>query len=128
MYICVCVYEGVIYIYICMHVCMCMRVCACVHVCMCACVHVCARVMSSLFSYQSLSLSPSHAITPTRRTRLFTAINSELWDESKGCFRDNPTSQIHPQDGNSIAVWFKATTAERRMSISTYLLELIRTQ
>eukprot|EP01043_Picozoa_sp_COSAG02_P024736 COSAG02_NODE_1362_length_13050_cov_22.164775_8_plen_671_part_00 len=58
------------------------------------------------------------------KARLFAAINgpeSKLWDESKGCFRDNPTSKIHPQDGNSIAVWFKATTPTRCASISTFL-------
>ena len=52
-----------------------------------------------------------------RRARLFAAINgaeSHLWDEAKGCFRDNPTSHVLPQDGNAIAIWFKATTPVRK--------------
>jgi len=85
------------------------------------------------------------------RTSLFGALNgrpSNLWDEEKGqcrfpnrvwfavsavvlahfrsrlgagAFRDNPTSGIFPQDGNSIAIWFNATTPDRRAKISTYL-------
>jgi hypothetical protein len=34
------------------------------------------------------------------------AINAQLWDPAAGAYRDNPSSTLHPQDGNSIAVWF----------------------
>lgn len=35
-----------------------------------------------------------------------TAANSRLWDASKGLYKDNPTSALYPQDGNSLAVWY----------------------
>lgn len=41
------------------------------------------------------------------------AINTELWDEAAGAFKDNPTSNLHPQDGNSLVCWFNVTTATR---------------
>lgn len=79
---------------------------------------------------------------------LKTAINNVLWDEVKGArstavlpcnclhprgcspsdtwvvgaFKDNPTSSVHPQDGNSLAAWFNATTADRATKISDYLV------
>ncbi|MEU6352526.1 alpha-L-rhamnosidase [Streptomyces sp. NPDC047072] len=38
-----------------------------------------------------------------------TAANSLLWDASKGMYKDNPTSGLYPQDGNSLAVWYGLT-------------------
>src|SRR5579875_506234 len=32
------------------------------------------------------------------------AFNDLLWDEKAGLFRDNETTTLHPQDGNSLAV------------------------
>lgn len=51
-----------------------------------------------------------------------TAANSRLWDASKGMYKDNPTSGLYPQDGNSLAVWYGLTdsTAKSR-SIVTQL-------
>lgn len=57
----------------------------------------------------------------TRAAQLNTAINAHLWDDAKGAFLDNPTSKIHPQDGNSLAVWFNVTSDDRKKSISAYL-------
>ncbi|MGW1727657.1 alpha-L-rhamnosidase-related protein [Streptomyces sp. NPDC002306] len=37
------------------------------------------------------------------------AVNSRLWDASKGLYKDNPTSGLYPQDGNSLAVWYGLT-------------------
>jgi hypothetical protein len=34
------------------------------------------------------------------------AINSLLWDPAAGAYKDNQSSSLHPQDGNSLAVWF----------------------
>ncbi|TXS35497.1 alpha-L-rhamnosidase [Streptomyces sp. uw30] len=44
------------------------------------------------------------------------AANSRLWDASKGMYKDNPTSGLYPQDGNSLAVWYGLTdsTAKSR--------------
>jgi hypothetical protein len=35
-----------------------------------------------------------------------TQFNLLLWDESVGLYRDNPESNLHPQDGNSIALLY----------------------
>jgi len=51
------------------------------------------------------------------------AINGKLWD-STGAYKDNPTSTLHPQDGNSLAVWFGvADSAAKKGSISSVLNE-----
>jgi hypothetical protein len=42
--------------------------------------------------------------------KLKNAINTYLWNETLGAYKDNPTSTIYPQDGNSMAVWFNVTT------------------
>jgi hypothetical protein len=34
------------------------------------------------------------------------SVNAILWDSSVGAFRDDPSTNLHPQDGNSLAVWF----------------------
>jgi hypothetical protein len=44
-----------------------------------------------------------------RAATLKSAANSRLWDASAGLYRDNPTSALHPQDGNSLAVWYGLT-------------------
>jgi hypothetical protein len=38
-----------------------------------------------------------------------TAANAQLWNASVGLYRDNPTSTLYPQDGNSLAVWYGLT-------------------
>jgi hypothetical protein len=37
---------------------------------------------------------------------LRSTINQKLWDATAGAYQDNPSSTVHPQDGNSLAVWF----------------------
>jgi hypothetical protein len=49
------------------------------------------------------SLSGSYS---SRAASLKTAVNARLWDASAGAYRDNPSSTLYPQDGNSLAVWF----------------------
>jgi hypothetical protein len=46
-----------------------------------------------------------------------------LWDDAFGAYRDNPTSSLHPQDGNSLAIWFGITQnhTNRSMLVSNYL-------
>lgn len=45
--------------------------------------------------------------------------NALLWDESAGLYRDNPDSDLHPQDGNSLALLYDLTeTAEQRAAVS----------
>lgn len=61
----------------------------------------------------------------TQATALQSAINTGLWDDNFGAFKDNPTSTLHPQDGNSLASWFGVVNAThfptRQASISAYL-------
>jgi hypothetical protein len=46
-------------------------------------------------------------------------INARLWDASVGAYKDNPTSSLHPQDGNALAAWFGVTDdASKNRSIS----------
>ncbi|MEY9962738.1 hypothetical protein ABIA33_000764 [Streptacidiphilus sp. MAP12-16] len=49
------------------------------------------------------------------------AVNNLLWDDSAGEYRDNPTSELHPQDGNSAAVWFGLAPADRAKRVSAAL-------
>ena len=53
-----------------------------------------------------------------RAAALRTAIDTQLWDESAGAYKFYPDSTIHPQDGNSLAVWYGLAdqTKARRIS------------
>jgi hypothetical protein len=57
----------------------------------------------------------------TKAATVKAAVNATLWDEQAGLFRDNPTSALHPQDGNSLAVWFGLTDPARARRISAAL-------
>ncbi|PFH51501.1 glycoside hydrolase family 78 protein [Amanita thiersii Skay4041] len=48
-------------------------------------------------------------------TSIKAAFNRLLWDESAGMYRDNLTSTIHPQDGNSLAVLFNVTNNDEQI-------------
>jgi len=61
------------------------------------------------------ALAASYA---SRAATLKTAANSRLWDAGTGMYRDNPTSGLYPQDGNSLAVWYGLTdTTAKNTSI-----------
>ncbi len=50
------------------------------------------------------------------------AINLYLWDAGVGLYMDVPGSSLHPQDGNSLAVWFDVPdSTAKSVSISTAL-------
>jgi hypothetical protein len=50
------------------------------------------------------------------------AINLYLWDAAVGMYMDVPGSSLHPQDGNSLAVWFDVPdSTANSVSISTAL-------
>src|SRR5256714_4963173 len=58
----------------------------------------------------------------SRAAALKTAANARLWDANVGMYRDNPTSSLYPQDGNSLAVWFGLTDSPAKStSISAQL-------
>jgi hypothetical protein len=52
---------------------------------------------------------------------LKSAVNTTLWDDAAGQYRDNPASGLHPQDGNSLAVWYGVAPADRAQRISAAL-------
>ncbi len=50
------------------------------------------------------------------------AINLYLWDAGAGMYMDVPGSSLHPQDGNSLAVWYDVPdSTAKSTSISTAL-------
>jgi Bacterial alpha-L-rhamnosidase 6 hairpin glycosidase domain len=57
----------------------------------------------------------------TRAASLKTQINALLWDASAGAYKDNPTSTLHPQDGNSLAVWYGVASPSQEQSVLSYL-------
>jgi alpha-L-rhamnosidase-like protein len=58
----------------------------------------------------------------TQAAGLKTSANALLWDATTGSYRDNPTSTVHPQDGNSLAIWFGLVdTVAKAQSITTAL-------
>ena len=52
---------------------------------------------------------------------LKTAVNSLLWNSSVGAYKDNPSSTLYPQDGNSLAVWYGLTTSAQSAAITAEL-------
>ncbi|THX37015.1 Six-hairpin glycosidase [Aureobasidium pullulans] len=65
----------------------------------------------------------------SRAANLSTAINQYCWDAPFGAFKDNATNtSLHPQDANSMAVYFgvvpaSSSLSSRGQSISSRLLE-----
>ncbi|MEV6635105.1 discoidin domain-containing protein [Actinoplanes sp. NPDC051470] len=57
----------------------------------------------------------------TTAVRLKAAVNDVLWDEAAGRYRDNPDSDLHPQDGNALAVWYGLAPADRAARVSAAL-------
>ncbi len=53
--------------------------------------------------------------------KLRSAANSTLWDEAAGQYRDNPSSSLHPQDGNSLAVWYGLASAGQAARVDAAL-------
>jgi hypothetical protein len=57
----------------------------------------------------------------TAAAKLKDTANAKLWDETAGQYRDNPTSTLHPQDGNSLAVWYGIASPAQAARVSTAL-------
>ncbi|MGI8332410.1 hypothetical protein ACRYCC_20765 [Actinomadura scrupuli] len=56
-----------------------------------------------------------------RAAALRTAIDTYFWDVTAGAYKFYPTSTIHPQDGNALAVWYGLADQAKARSISTVL-------
>ena len=70
----------------------------------------------------ALENDTAHAASWTATAaRVKNAINTRLWDETAGEYRDNPTSNLLPQDGNSLAVWYDVAPADRAARIDSAL-------
>ncbi|KAF8893771.1 Six-hairpin glycosidase-like protein [Infundibulicybe gibba] len=55
----------------------------------------------------------------TNASSIKAAFNEILWDDAVGMFRDSDVSNLHPQDGNSLAILFNlTTTAAQNAAIS----------
>jgi hypothetical protein len=54
------------------------------------------------------SLASSYS---SKAASLKAQINALLWDSSAGAYKDNPGSTLHPQDGNSLAVWYNVVSS-----------------
>jgi hypothetical protein len=64
----------------------------------------------------------SHHLFAQLASSVKDAINFELWDNEQGMYRDNTTSILTPQDGNSLAIWFGvAENQEKAIRISSGL-------
>jgi Bacterial alpha-L-rhamnosidase 6 hairpin glycosidase domain len=64
----------------------------------------------------------AHATTWTAAAaKLATAVNATLWDDAAGQYRDNPASDLHPQDGNALAVWYGLAPPDRAARVSAAL-------
>ncbi|MDP9036851.1 MAG: hypothetical protein M3O50_18795 [Myxococcota bacterium] len=65
------------------------------------------RVLRSSADMAVVEGDPATAATyRTQADAIKSAANTLLWDATAGAFRDNPTSTLYPQDGNSLAIWF----------------------
>jgi hypothetical protein len=65
---------------------------------------------------------PATAVSWTAiAAKVKTAVNEKLWDDEAGQYRDNPSSALHPQDGNSLAVWYGLAPADRAQRVSAAL-------
>ena len=56
-----------------------------------------------------------------RAKSLKNSINEYLWNENEGLFRDYEGSEIHSQDGNTIAIWFDVASNDKKELISDNL-------
>jgi hypothetical protein len=78
---------------------------------------------SSLYKWHNSDSGTSSSLIK-QANALKDAINTNLYDDSHGAFRDNFTRTIlYPQDANSMAILFNATYPNRTTSISDRLRE-----
>jgi hypothetical protein len=72
-----------------------------------------ALLYSALSSGAALARAEGDSADATgwqqRAATLKAAVNQRLWNAAVGLYRDNPTSTLYPQDGNSLAVWYGLT-------------------
>lgn len=76
---------------------------------------------------QSLAHELNHTSTTTEwnqiAARIKTAANSLLWDEQAALYRDNETTTLHPQGGNSWAIKANPTTSTNQSNAISQALQ-----
>ncbi|CAK7211939.1 hypothetical protein SEUCBS140593_001335 [Sporothrix eucalyptigena] len=60
------------------------------------------------------------ALWTSAAEKLKTSYNALLWDSAAGMYRDNTTTMLHPQDGNSLALWFNLTATPVQAQAVSY--------
>lgn len=48
-------------------------------------------------------------------------INDHLWDPAEGLYRDYIGAPLHPQDGNTLAIWYDVASEDRKQQVSAAL-------
>ncbi|MEU6034771.1 trehalase family glycosidase [Actinomadura sp. NPDC047616] len=80
------------------------------------------RVLTTGSQLAQVQKDTALAASYTQRAEaLRTAINTHLWDETAGAYKQYPDSTVHPQDGNSLAVWYGMADTAKARRISTDL-------
>jgi Bacterial alpha-L-rhamnosidase 6 hairpin glycosidase domain len=80
---------------------------------------VLSRAVALAQAERDSALAASYAAAATT---LKGKINAQLWDSSTGAYRDTPTSTLYPEDGNSLAVWFKVIDDPSQARSISYVL------
>jgi hypothetical protein len=80
-------------------------------------------LMSGAYLAKDLNDTTAEATFESLAVKLKVAINSNLWNESRGAYHDNlENTSLFPQDGNAFAVMFNVTTSiQQSKQISAYL-------
>ncbi|MFS8095709.1 hypothetical protein LFM09_01095 [Lentzea alba] len=86
-------------------------------------------ISANVLLYQALSSGATladalgdSALANTWRQRaasIKAAANARLWNPVTGLYRDFPGADVHPQDGNSMAVWFGLTDSPAKNALIT---------
>jgi hypothetical protein len=80
------------------------------------------RTLVTASQLATLRADTAHATSwAAAASSVSTAVNTTLWDDAAGQYRDNPDSDLHPQDGNSLAVWYGIASAAQAKRISSAL-------
>ncbi|KAL0578767.1 hypothetical protein V5O48_003220 [Marasmius crinis-equi] len=70
-------------------------------------------MLTRLSDLASLHGDSTHARSwKSKAEEIKTAFNALLWDNEAGLYRDNTTTTLHPQDGNSLAVVYNLTASD----------------
>ena len=85
-------------------------------------VNACLHYVLRQFSQLAQDVAGDAALSKTwaeQAARVKDAINTHLWDDKAGMYRDYIDAPVHPQDGNTLSLWYDvASSPERAASVS----------